>query len=567
MHALRQLLKTYGSNYAGDGPSRGHGVGGDAQLLSLRYSQTSLFEGLPPEYHERLDEVLDTRLAASSRDKMMTSVARWSAHCQVYGWNPLMPSGFEERGGRMASWVLSMVDDTSLTAGSIGTYLWGMRAWHVLQHQDDPAFGVHNWRGLMQSVAVLTATPSEPREELPYEVFLAMLKGLSFDSFEDVNFGLMLLVLFFTFSRSECPCPKSWTGRHCFEAATHWQVRDFKLVRHSSGHWVLWVRFKAVKQDPRIERPSASESVDWLPFEHTADAYGRDWVPIGDVADEPLLSVSRWYMRFCQLLGREREPDEPMFLARDQVRCYTYSCLTSDFIRHRDNAGGAKGTVHGVRVLGYNRSRRGNGIDITVAHGGWFSEGHSRYARFPMQEVLGVSAGMVGRPSAFAGDAVRPIARERGARGTPGRAAAAHEAAAADLHGGDLSLERVTASDLSAHGADQVREDPPGYCREARGRDGGRRYYVWIAPDGATLRSRRGAWAHAALGAPSPPSPALGRPAGGSDVPLPSPARGGVSPVAGRAQDVEYLHEIVPWADRPSSRRAPVPRRRSGDAA
>ena len=52
---------------------------------------------------------------------------------------------------------------TLLAAGSIGTYLWGMRAWHVLQHQDDPAFGVHNWRALMQSVAVLTATPSEPR--------------------------------------------------------------------------------------------------------------------------------------------------------------------------------------------------------------------------------------------------------------------------------------------------------------------------------------------------------------------------------------------------------------------
>jgi hypothetical protein len=567
MQALRQLLKYYSSNYGGDGPSRGHGVGGDAQLLSLRYSQTSLFEGLPPEYHERLDEVLDNRLALSSRDKMMTGVARWSAHCQVYGWDPLMPSGFEERGGRMASWVLSMVDDTLLTAGSIGTYLWGMRAWHVLQHQDDPAFGVHNWRALMQSVAVLTATPSEPRVELPYEIFLAMLAALDFDCFADVNFGLMLLVLFFTFSRSECPCPKSWTGRHCFDAASHWQVRDFKLVRHPSGHWVLWVRFKAIKQDPRIERPSASASVEWLPFEPSADSYGRDWVPIGDVADEPLLSISRWYMRYCQLLAREREPDEPMFLSRDKARCYTYSCLTSDFVRHRNGAGGSKGTVHGVRVLGYNRSRRGNGLELTVVHGGWFSEGHSRYARFSTQDVLGISAGMVGRPSAFADSGARPIARDRGARGTPGRGSATPAAAEAEERAEDLSLERVTAADLSAPGADQVQEDPPGYSREARGREGGRRYFVWIAPDGTTLRSRRGAWAHAALAPPSPPSPSQGGEAGSSDEPPAHSARGSVSPVAGRAQDVDYLHEIVPWADRPSSRRAPVPRRRSGGAA
>ena len=173
------------------------------------------------------------------------------------------------------------------------------------------------------------------------------------------NFGLLLLVLFFTFSRSECPCPKSWTGRHCFDAASHWQVRDFKLVRHPTGHWVLWVRFKAIKQDPRIERPSASASVDWLPFEPTAD--------------------------------------------------------------------------------------------------------------------------------------------------------------------------------LSAPGADHVQEDPPGYSREARGREGGRRYFVWIAPDGTTLRSRRGAWAHAALAPPSPPSPSQGGEAGSSGESPAHSARGSVSPVAGRA--------------------------------
>ena len=77
---------------------------------------------------------------------------------------------------------------------------------------------------------------------------------------------------------------------------------------HPSGHWVLWVRFKAIKQDPRIERPSASESVDWLPFEAQSDGYGRDWVPIGDVPGNPLFSIARWYMQFCKLLRCRRQP-------------------------------------------------------------------------------------------------------------------------------------------------------------------------------------------------------------------------------------------------------------------
>ena len=52
-----------------------------------------------------------------------------------------MMSGFSERGGRLAAGILSMVDDTELAFGSISTYIWGVRTWHELHHQPDPAFG------------------------------------------------------------------------------------------------------------------------------------------------------------------------------------------------------------------------------------------------------------------------------------------------------------------------------------------------------------------------------------------------------------------------------------------
>ena len=138
----------------------------------------------------------------------------------------------------------------------------------------------------------------------------------------------MLLVLFFTFSRTECPCPKNFTGPESWDDKKHWTVGDFVLARVGQAAWALHSRMKAYKQDPRIQRPEASHAADWLPFDSTqgGDRTGRDWVVIGDV-DNDTFSISRWYMRYTQLVGRERSDAEPMFLARDRQRPYTYTCL------------------------------------------------------------------------------------------------------------------------------------------------------------------------------------------------------------------------------------------------
>ena len=58
--------------------------------------------------------------------------------------------------------------------------------------------------------------------------------------------------------------------------------------------------------------------------------------------------------------------------------------------------------LHGLRVEGYNQSKRGNGEDITVAHGGWHSEAHRRYERFSMRAVLAIPANMVSEPDPYA---------------------------------------------------------------------------------------------------------------------------------------------------------------------
>ena len=130
------------------------------------------------------------------------------------------------------------------------------------------------------------------------------------------------------------------------------------------------------------------------------------------------------YMRFVQLIGRERDGAEPMFLARDKVRAYTYRCLLNDLRVHLARVDADVSlSPHGWRVEGYNRSKNANGLELTVAHGGWQSDAHDRYERFRHEAVLSIPARMVGAVSSFVSeDGTREIHTARIQRGgQPGR--------------------------------------------------------------------------------------------------------------------------------------------------
>jgi hypothetical protein len=98
-----------------------------------------------------------------------------------------------------------------------------------LQHQADPVYGVEHWDMLQQSCEVLTAVPSEPRKEMPFAVVRAILEALDPSVEWEAQFGFFMLTLLFTFSRSECPCPKAFTGEQSFDPEQHWQVGDFSF--------------------------------------------------------------------------------------------------------------------------------------------------------------------------------------------------------------------------------------------------------------------------------------------------------------------------------------------------
>ena len=491
--ALHQLLRSYRSNDLGDGPTRGAGVGGDAQVLSIPFTWTSIFDGLPPEMLDRLDEIMDMRLRPSSLRKVRAGFARWSTYADERGWPRVLPSGSAGRGGKVCSWIISLIDDTTLVYASIQTYVWGMRSMHVMQHESDPIMGCEFYRELMRSAAVLTAVPGEPRKRIEFDVVKALLQDIldhHWDDRKQVQVGLLTLILLFTFTRSECPCPKNHSGEESWDPKKHWQVRDLSLRRTAQGRWVLWVRFKAIKQDPRIERPEARYADPNLPYDLRGDAKdSKDWKPIGDIPDDLVFSIAHWYMRYVQLVGRARADDEPFFLAADGKRAYTYSAFSGELRRACVANGGTESDQpHGLRVLGYWLSKEANGELLTVVHGNWSEQGgHERYDRFQHEnDVLGIPCRMVGLPNIHAiGDGARVPRHgaQRGVRSEPVLPAEEDPTdGSGDESGGDAEPASSSRSDL-----------PPGFSRilhHARSRT----YSTFSAPDGTHYRSITGCW-------------------------------------------------------------------------
>jgi hypothetical protein len=285
-------------------------------------------------------------------------------------------------------------------------------------------------------------------------------------------------VLLFTFSRSECPCPKAFTGPESFDAGKHWQVCDIQFVILAMQRGFK-IRFKSVKQDPRVERPQARG---------TGDGDAGDWSYVGDIPDS-IFSLSRWYSALMQHFGGARSAQDPFFMAKDGVRAYTYRAAMADLEAMLARVGcTVRYGLHSFRVLGYNLSKRANGEGITVAHGLWLSSAHTRYERFGMSEVMAMAANMVrdvdpSAQPARLGERALPAARVPVQRASAQRADEAAEAVESESHGD----RDDRATDLLPEGYTQVEHVGPS----------GRVWYSYGAPDGATLRSRVECWRHA----------------------------------------------------------------------
>ena len=282
--------------------------------------------------------------------------------------------------------MLYLVDETELTAGSIGNYVWALRAWFKYQRQLDPVYGVTEWEDFMLAVSVVAWMPSEPRREIPLHVVRAALDQVDLSSFVEVQAAVLILILLFTFARSETPCPRSFTGDKAFDPTQHLMVQDVEVRSHEGKPHVA-VRLKAIKQDQRMERSADA-------------ATGEDWILVGEA--DGVFSLSAWLRRLFAFHGGARPRHSPFFLEPDRVRAYLYAHAMRDcrrlYARVVGETAAQQYGLHSLRVSGYENGKRGAvGEELAVAQGGWRSTAHRRYDRFTMTEVLGLPAQIVGQ--------------------------------------------------------------------------------------------------------------------------------------------------------------------------
>ena len=120
-----------------------------------------------------------------------------------------------------------------------------------------------HWESFMAAIKVLAWVVNEPRKRFPKERLKRMLEDSHHDDTQDVTLDFLALLLIFTYSRTENPLPKTYRGRECYDPEVHWNLGDI-LLDNVDGIRDLWVRFRAIKQDLRCERPEAQGSGDWV---------------------------------------------------------------------------------------------------------------------------------------------------------------------------------------------------------------------------------------------------------------------------------------------------------------
>ena len=329
------------------------------------------------------------QFAKSTRDGQSTAVNRhYLPWCANHGLDPIIKTGDPLRGGRCASLLVDLVLEVSF--GTSITYLWYIREWMQEPAQGgqmDPLEGVYNWDSWIVGVEVETWVPSEPRQEVPFEVLAATVNNANHSNIHDVLTVLIILVLWFTCSRTEFPLTKV---KSSFDRKKHCRMRDVKLGPEGSS-WMMGT----IKQDRKGSRPGMTV--------HDGDTVARKESLVGRV--EGVFDLNFWIELYISLRKQSGTwtPDhaawlESPFFVDENGECFTYDAALNHwrFMMVRAGVEAAhKYAFHGLRVGAYNAGRETEDPTLIVDTGDWGSGEHARYGRRRRNKVLNFASDMV----------------------------------------------------------------------------------------------------------------------------------------------------------------------------
>ena len=470
--------------------------------------------------------LFELRYSASSKSSIAAALVHWSELCHRHLWSDIIQTGDPTRGAKLCVFVLRLVEHSSMYPSStISNYVWALCAHMQLHLQADPRVNVIGWQFFMTSVTVLCYMPGEPRKRVPTSLIRAALAAVDSTDFVQVQTALLTLFLYFTFQRSELPCPKTYDG---LDPLKHLLVKHMEPYEGGT-RWAVGT----TKADPRAERLS-----------HDAGP-GREWIVVGEVNDE-LFDMRMWLSLFYTMLPPgPRRPDSPFFVSRDKTRALIYSQALPDF-RNFLRIGGCTNPeafgLHGIRSEAFVTCSGAVSEEAAVIQGGWSTiTTASRYDRLTLPVAKSIASKMVNFH--LVSPSPEPVSTSSEALRSAGDSGIVAARAAARVAG-------VARPARVAH-AHQPINLPAGWTRTwhpTSGRRGG--YATFEGPHGAKARSLSEAITMASAAVPPHAAPSSSPPHA-------------MSPVESASSDSsELLENLVTYENRLSAR--PPPRNRSG---
>ena len=338
---------------------------------------TDLLSGIPTQAHaDEIRAVVAGRYSDSSRSSIEAARVHWGRVRSEWGWAELIETGDPRRGAKLSCYVLALMayerePGLYYPSSTITNYVWALCAFMQQNLCADPRANVVGWAFFMASVNVMCYVPYEPRRRVPTSCIRHALAAVDSSSFDMVQMAVLVLFLYFTFQRSEFPCPKTYDG---MDPAKHLYVKHMEPY-HGGFRWAVG----ATKADPRAERLSADAGP------------GREWIVVGEVNND-LFDLRVWLQRLFSFYPEgPRDPDSPFFrCTRDLTRPYLYRDALADFrlflTGHVDDP--ALYGLHGIRSEAFNVCSHAVGEEAAVIQGGWKGvSSASRYDRLTPEVV------------------------------------------------------------------------------------------------------------------------------------------------------------------------------------
>ena len=329
--------------------------------------------GVTPEYDLQIREVINSRILTTGK---ITSVMKtwWMPHRNMHSLKDYIEPGAVTRGGEMASWVLYMANSGRIKFSTMQGYVWAVCTWHFNRFgaAGDPCTGVADWSSFMGALKVQTWVDSivEPRQMIPFMLLVRTLRALDMNVRMDVALGCLMLMMYYTMSRSETPLPSS---KNSFNNGKHVRRCDVRLLFNQYVEW----GFGSVKQNQRLEH----------------DPNTREWKPVGECSG--IMSMRMWFDRYVEMSSWSKETD-PFFYDENGPLLY-YKMLTFMRVCMSRVAGitsemAFRYGFHGLRVLGYNCWRAASGEEVAILQGGWGSDAHRAYGREMLMRILSMAS-------------------------------------------------------------------------------------------------------------------------------------------------------------------------------